>query len=287
MKRVDAELVNKITEQVIEALGRQGIAASQLETPLPKTQEPAERKPTDSYPSALGTRPVTRVFITVDDLRQRLSGINGSVIELSHNEFLTPAATDFAEQKNLTISKIERNIGIPEYHTSGVLASARHDETGTPRSTPTDTNPDSTPTTTIGLVIDRSDEKVRSVTDSLSNNGIGFSRFDRSSCWMENLRSMCRDVASDGLVAGVAIMPYAADAMVLANKITGIRAVQGTRLESVKAGLRHFGANVLILEHAFSTFHEMCTMIRAFTNNRANKVSSGVLLEAVGREERS
>ncbi|MCK4625627.1 MAG: RpiB/LacA/LacB family sugar-phosphate isomerase, partial [Phycisphaerae bacterium] len=126
----------------------------------------------------------------------------------------------------------------------------------------------------------------RSVTGSLSRGGIGFSQFDESSCWMENLRSMCRDVASGGLAAGVAVLPYAADAMVLANKINGIRAVQGTRLGSVQAGIRHFGANILILEHAFSTFHEMCTMIRVFTNNRAG-VSSGDLLEAIGREERS
>lgn len=142
-------------------------------------------------------------------------------------------------------------------------------------------------TPTIGLVIDRIDEKVRSVTGSLSHDGIGFSRFDESSCWMENVQSMCQSVASGELPAGVVVMPYAADAMVLANKIKGIRAVQGTRLGSVQAGLRHFGANVLILEHAFSTFHEMCTMIRAFTNNRTGQVSSSVLLEAVGRMERS
>ncbi len=276
---MDTELVNKITEQVIEALGRQG-DGTQPETPLPKTQEPTERSP-----SALGTRTVSRVFITVDDLTQRLVGSNGGVIELSHNEFLTPAAVDLAEAKHITISKAERDTGIPAF---GSEAQARREDrnTGIPEEQKKDSS--QTPnTTTIGLVIDRPDEKVRSITGSLSRGGIGFSRFDESSCWMENLRSMCRDVVSGGLVAGVAVLPYAADAMVLANKITGIRAVQGTRLGSVQAGLRHFGANVLILEHAFSTFHEMCTMIREFTNNRADQVTSGVLLEAIGREERS
>ncbi len=272
---MDTELVNKITEQVIEALGRQG-DTTQPETPLPKTQEP-----TDSNPSALETRSVSKVFITVDDLRQRLSGTNGGVIELSHNEFLTPAAADLVEAKNLIISKASApepqpaEGAMPSQETPGhayTLRSASGESMA--------------PAITIGLVIDRPGEKVRSVTDSLSNNGIGFSRFDQSSCWMENLRSMCRDVASGGLATGVAVLPYAADAMVLVNKIDGIRAVQGTRVGSVQAGIRHFGANVLILEHAFSTFHEMCTMIRVFTNNRAG-VSSGDLLEAIGREERS
>ncbi len=270
MKRVDIELVNKITEQVIEALGRQG-DMSHPETPLPDTP-----KPTDSYPSALDPPVTARVFITADDLRQRLSGINGSVIELAHNEFLTPTAVDIAEEKHLTISKAERNTS----------PAGRQAETETPRSTPIDTNPDST-TTSIGLVIDRTDEKVRSITGSLSHDGIGFTRFEKSSCWMEDVRSMCKSVASGELSAGVAILPYAADAMVLANKIDGIRAVQGTRLASVKAAVRHFGANVLILEHAFSTFHEMCTMIRTFTSGRAGQATSGLLLEAVGREERS
>jgi ribose 5-phosphate isomerase RpiB len=270
MKRVDTELVNKITEQVIEALGRQG-DATQPETTGP-TDPDVHRDP-----SALETRSVSKVFITVDDLTQRLTGSKGGVIELAHNEFLTPAAVDLAEAKNLTISKIELNSELPAF------AKASEDK---PEERKKDSNqtPD---TTTIGLVIDRTNEKVRSVTGSLSHDGIGFSRFDGSSCWMENVRSMCQSVASGELPAGVVVMPYAADAMVLANKIKSIRAVQGTRLGSVQAGLRHFGANVLILEHAFSTFHEMCTIIRAFTNGRGNQATSGLLLEAVGREERS
>ncbi len=149
---------------------------------------------------------------------------------------------------------------------------------------------------TIGLIIDRPEEKVRSIVDSLSREQIDFARFDRSSCWMENLRSMCQAVTSGELVAGVVIMPWAADAMVLANKIKGVRAVQGTRIESVKAGLRRFGANVLILEHAASTFHELRTMIRVFAKDRSNQatsrhgespVATGLLLKAVSREETS
>ncbi len=198
---MDAEFVNKIVEQVISALGRQGDTTPQPETPLPKTRESTDNKPTERSPSALETR------------------------------------------------------------------SARPP--------------------TIGLIIDRPEEKVRSIVDSLSREQIDFARFDQSSCWMENLRLMCQAVTSGELVAGVVIMSWAADAMVLTNKIKGIRAVQGTRIESVKAGLRRFGANVLILEHAASTFHEMRTMIRVFAKDRSNQATSGLLLSAVSREETS
>jgi hypothetical protein len=33
---------------------------------------------------------------------------------------------------------------------------------------------------------------------------------------------------------------------------------------SVVAGVRRFGANVLVLEHSFLTFHEMRSMLQAF-----------------------
>ncbi|MDY7010699.1 MAG: RpiB/LacA/LacB family sugar-phosphate isomerase [Planctomycetota bacterium] len=283
---MDAELVNKVVEHVIEALGRQGNAtqpeASPIDTPKlternPSVCFPSEDKPTDSYPSALGIRPPPKVFITAEVLQQRLTGSKGGVIELAANEFLTPAAADLADTKNLTISKADPPSPGPlqEGLKTEIPEEPKADSSQTPNST------------TVGLVINRPGEKTDSVVYSLAGSGIKFSRFDESSCWMENLRSMCRNVASGALTGGVAVMPYAADAMVLANKIDGIRAVQGTRIESVKAGLRRFGANVLILEHVFSTFHEMCTMIRAFTNGRGDRAVSGLLLEAIGREETS
>ena len=87
--------------------------------------------------------------------------------------------------------------------------------------------------------------------------------------------------------AGVAILPYAADAMVLANKIRGVRAVQGTRGQSVAAGLRRFDANILIIEHAFSSFHEMRAMVRQFATERPGQAAARTLMEAVNRIERA
>ena len=63
--------------------------------------------------------------------------------------------------------------------------------------------------------------------------------------------------------------------------------MQGTRLESVKAALRHFDANMLIIEHAFSAFHEMRAMIRLFATQRTSHPAGSALLEAVTELERS
>ena len=79
--------------------------------------------------------------------------------------------------------------------------------------------------------------------------------------------------------------PYAADAIVLANKIAGIRAVQGTCVQSVAAAMRHFDANVLILEHALSTFHEMRMMVRQFVTQRTGVPIAKAVMDAIGQLE--
>jgi hypothetical protein len=73
--------------------------------------------------------------------------------------------------------------------------------------------------------------------------------------------------------------------MAVAGKVKGIRPVQGTRVESVAAALRHFGANLLVLEHAFSTHHQMRTMLRTLA--AGGKGAGGALEAALVELERS
>ena len=110
--------------------------------------------------------------------------------------------------------------------------------------------------------------------------------YTQTDCWVRNLRALCGAVAAGGAAAGVAILPYAAGATLLANKIKGIRAVQGTRPDSVSAALRHFDANILVIEHALSTFHEMRAMVRRFATERTGRPAAEVLMAAVGELER-
>jgi ribose 5-phosphate isomerase RpiB len=97
---------------------------------------------------------------------------------------------------------------------------------------------------------------------------------------------MCEAIQAGRIAAGVAILPHAAGAMVLANKIRGIRAVQGTRAESVAAAVRQFGANVLVLEHAFATFHELRTMVQRFAAPTETPTARS-LLQSISERERS
>ena len=120
---------------------------------------------------------------------------------------------------------------------------------------------------------------------ALSRDGVAVTDLTQGDCWMTNLRRLCEAVAGGRLAGGVAILPYAADAMVLAGKIKGIRPVQGTRAESVAAARRHFAANLLVLEHAFSTYHQMRTMLREFVGGARS--AGGSLEAAVAELERA
>jgi len=137
----------------------------------------------------------------------------------------------------------------------------------------------------VGLVTDRTDAKVASAAGALAYDGLALLDFNQTDCWIVNLRGLCEAVAAGTIFAGVAVLPYAADAIVLANKIKGVRAVQGTRLDSVAAALRHIGANVLIIEHAFKTFHEIRAMVRAFGGSRPDRPAATKLVSALAELE--
>jgi ribose 5-phosphate isomerase RpiB len=112
------------------------------------------------------------------------------------------------------------------------------------------------------VVSAKADEKVSTLLDALARENVNLLDCNRSNYWTADLLAMCRDVAAGGLSAGVAIVPQAADAMLLAAKVKGVRPVQAAAPDGVAKALRSFGANLLILEPASSTYHQMRTMIR-------------------------
>lgn len=197
-------------------------------------------------------------------LSRRISiaaGGGGATVSLACNEHLTPAAADLAEEKHLTVTRA----------TTPMMAAAA----------------DGKPEGTIAVITARADAKVASVVSSLCYDGLAMADYNAGECWLENLRGLCEAVGCGAVAAGVAILPYAADAMVVANKTRGVRAVQGTQLESVAAALRHFDANVLVVEHAFCMFHEMRAMVRMFAARRTAAVAGGAVCEAISKLERA
>ena len=137
----------------------------------------------------------------------------------------------------------------------------------------------------LGLVIERADDKVASVLAALSYDGLAVVDYSQTDCWIANLRLLCEAIVSGSVCGGVAILPYAADAMVLANKVPGVRAVQGTRGDSVAAAIRHFAPNLLVIEHVFSTYHEMRAMVRLFAAEAGARPQAKVLMEALAELE--
>jgi len=137
----------------------------------------------------------------------------------------------------------------------------------------------------IGLVVERADQKVDAVIAAVSGQ-LPLVNYTHADCWRQNLRALCQAISAGTVCAGVAILPYGAGAMAMGNKFRGVRAVQGTRAASVDAAMRHFGANLLVLEHAFSTFHEMRAMIQMFAVRPAGAPVDSALVETIVEQEK-
>ncbi len=208
---------------------------------------------------AVGSIP-KRVFITGDMLRQRLGQTDGSAIAIAANEYLTPAAADLVAQMNLSISRSLGAAGATK------PAQPQKSKLTVPSIPPARAAVGSGP---VGLVVEKPGDKIQSVLAALAHDGVVFVDRTAADCWPTNVINLCGAITSGELTAGVVAMRYAAEAMVIANKITGIRACQGTCVQSVSAAVRRIGANVLILETELSTFHELRAMTRGFVSQRA------------------
>lgn len=251
---MDEALVNRIVERVVTALGGPGASSDRI---APRQADRTQQQ--------TGTM---KVFVTADMFTRRMAAShNGGAIELAENEFLTPSAAELAEIKHIVVKKTPKQM---------------------PQAAPSPDQPQAIPKkNSIGLVIERPGDKVAGVINALRYDGIELAGFNETDRWIRNLRSLCEAVAAGRHTAGVALLPYAADAMILANKIDGIRAVQATRPASVAAALRHFGANMLIVEHVFCTYHEMRAMIRTFAAGAGQPGGGDLLLETVAELEGS
>jgi len=279
---VDAELISRVVEQVVAELRRRPTTSP---APSPSPSPAAVAKPPRRAQQTQPGTP-TKIFITAEMLSARLAaGEQSGVVELAHNEFLTPNAEDLLAKRHVAVKKAPAPAPIP-------TADGREDRSQ-------DVRGNSQPPAgaqqgpaapggagRIGLVTDRPDPSVEGLVRALAHDGLPLADFGRDDCWAANIRTMCGEIVSGRLGAGVAILPEAPEAMVLANKIKGIRAVQGTRCQSVRGAVHRFGANVLILEHAFSTFHEMRQMVRCFAAGRPTGEAAGATAAVLAEMER-
>jgi len=274
------EMVGQIVEQVMAALKARGVAAP---PPPPAAAPLTALAPPDPNAKPAAAQP-QKTFITAEMLQRRLAAEDGDgrAIELASCEFLTPAAMDLVDERHLTVRKAAATLpkpadadGRPPADEPPNPAIAVPETAGRPY------------TASLGLVTHRPDEKVRSVLAGLARESLSVVDYSQTDCWVCNVRLLCEAVVGGVVRVGAAVLPYAADAMVLANKVRGIRAVQGTRPESVAAAMRHFAPNLLVVEHTFSTYHEMRAMVREFSAAAAGAPPTGVLTDNIAELERA
>ncbi|HUT62304.1 MAG TPA: RpiB/LacA/LacB family sugar-phosphate isomerase [Phycisphaerae bacterium] len=293
---MDRELIDRIVQEVKAALQTRNAQASPVAA-TPDAKATARTGDVFKTPAAASTGVVAspnlaggsgqsgvasdskigKVFVTAEMLQQRLAGgAERGALELAPNEYLTPNAADLAEQKHLSVRQKARTplAAAPQANPSTSPAPAA----GNPVSQPPRSG-------SIGLVVDRPDQKVTSVISAVARAGLGLVDYSRTDCILRNTEALCEAIHSGQVACGVAMVPYAAGAMVLCGKLKGIRPVQGTRPESVAAGVRQFHANLLVLEHAFCTFHELRRMIQTFAARPSTGPTDQALMDAVARQE--
>jgi len=225
-------------------------------------------KPFATGPSANKDKPLAagrKVFITAEAMNQRLAIAGNGALELAVNEFLTPAAEDVIERRHVTVHKAAASI--PLAAPAGQPAGAAQTVTPAPAGAQVAAAPASAGGS-LGVVLEKPDTKVQLLLNSLGGDKLDLLSYNQTDCWMRNLQALGAAIVAGQVAAGVAVLPYGADAMLLAGKIPGIRAVQGTSVAGVAAAVRHYGANLLVLEHAINTPHQMRSMIQQFAAPR-------------------
>ncbi len=286
------EVINQIVQQVLAAMQTRGlavdVASRQAKVEAPPAP-PARAQTPQALPSAQPavqadkastTSTPRKVFITAEMLQRRLATDDGQgrSVELAHNEFLTPAAIDLAAQRRLTIRKQPRQLACPE-EAKDLPAAAESPVPAAARS--------ASKGRTLGLVVSKPNELVRGVLDGLERDEILAVDFNRTDCWIVNTQMLCEAIVSGTLAGGVVMAPLAADAVILANKVRGIRAVQGVRPDGLAAAMARLAPNVLALEHSSSTFHEIRTMLRLFAAGSASAGAADAVMDAIEKLERA
>jgi len=276
---VDDQLINAIIDQVVATLRKK--PTSSPVAPAASAQPAKSQAISPNRVQAAKTqtpRPAGKVFLTAELLAQRLAcQTQGGALELADNEFLTPSAQDLVATKHITVHKVKTPALCTDIQTSSGCGNPGPETAGLSKQPGCGG---------IGIVVEKPDAKVEGLLRALSYDISSLSDGNQTDCWILNIRGMCDAIVSGSLTAGVAIFPYGADAMLLAGKIKGIRPVQGTRPASVAAAMRHYDANLLVLEHAFGTFHEMRQMVRTFIAPRQAGNVLDVLANAVAELER-
>ncbi|MHC4718070.1 MAG: RpiB/LacA/LacB family sugar-phosphate isomerase [Planctomycetota bacterium] len=257
------QLVREVVRRVVAALGETSGAHAVREGRNDNDAERRAGRPVGGTPSGADTSASTRVWVTARMVNERAS--EGPTVQLGANEFLTPAARDYAAGRGIVVV----------CHETAQASAAPREARVRP----------SVLTRTLGLVVSRADAKVESALAAAARAGVSLVGYADADCPIVNSRAMCDAVAGGELAGGVMIDRYAAAGMILAAKVRGVRPVQGVSVQAALAGLRQFDANVLVIGHATASVYEIRSMIDRFAAGRRMGRERTAVLDAVERLE--
>jgi hypothetical protein len=210
-----------------------------------------------------------KIWLTAQVLAARAEG-KGSV-SLRPNEFLTPAAQDYAAARGLLIDHLQPGQEPPHAVAPAQVAAE-------PR-------PLAAATGVLGVVLARPDALAEGALASLARSGVQMKDCRIQSCWMASTIELGRAIAAGELAGGVLLDRHASAGMALAGKVKGLRAVQGVSPAAVVAGLRQFDANFLVVGWSGLSVFQLTGMIEAFAAGRAKPQAATPLLERIKKLE--
>jgi ribose 5-phosphate isomerase RpiB len=308
MTDIPDNLVNQIAQRVLEAMGRSGgkpagVAPRQAMIggqTLPHVAADGEL----AHVVAGGNGCPARVWLTAEVFAARADG--RPAVVLGPNEFLTPAARDYADAHGIELRRGGGEYPVPsaQHPVAGSQAPAASSQCSVASATKLTTaaGPDfasrlpvagsrlplspSALVGTLGLVVHRPDRKVEAALATIVRDGVLTAGFGDSDCPMCNTGQMCKAVVAGQLAGGIVIDRYAAGAMVYTAKIDGIRPVQAVSAAAVKAALRQFDANVVVIGHADLSVYEIRSAIAHFAAGRRAGHGKTALTEAIEKLEK-
>ena len=245
----DQELVRKITQAVLEALGRLSpVAATEVKPPVgictgdyskfPElagkigTHPPATDSPDEKD---VGVAEISGPVLTGVVTASRLAGLQGTVY-LTETAQLSPLAMDVARQRNLTIQRagaaeIKKPATRWVWWMQGFCPSVQR---------------------LLARFAAPPLEGINGTSDGQLTAAIG---------------KISQSLAGGKATHGVLFVPDATAALCLANKVRALRAIAAASPAALAGGIRQTGANVLVLEYANHGYKAMNEMLTSFLSS--------------------
>jgi hypothetical protein len=231
-----AETIERVVREVLAGMGHTVAAArapaSEPRADSPTTSPAAAATRGDSQPAAANGQDagdnlvMTRRVVTLADLPERSATVRRVIVPLG--TVVTPAAQDELQQRKIKLVVGEPDGAAKAAKTILTVAAATYDPAA------------------LAVALERE----------------GFTlQTGRMDCLIRATDQLAAELAA-GSTMGLLVTAYPAAAVCLANRHPGVRAILGTRADTVAGDAQSVGANLLVIDpgpHGFFALKQMAT----------------------------